>query len=89
MEERKKSFSLHQQDQQQRQVGGMRQRYRELLEMQQKAETIFEEYLIDKSYLDYRKVYLSDMVYEVYVFPCTHFLSNRRNEERVYPLLII
>jgi hypothetical protein len=40
----------------------MRQRYGELLEAQQKADIILEEYLMDKTYLDYRKVcYFSNL----------------------------
>jgi hypothetical protein len=39
-----------------KEIGGMRQRYKELLEIQQKSEIILDEYLTDKSYLDYRKV---------------------------------
>jgi hypothetical protein len=39
-----------------KEIGGMRQRYKELLEVQQKSEIILDEYLTDKSYLDYRKV---------------------------------
>ena len=36
--------------------GGSRQKFRELLEIQQKADIILDEYLTDKSYFDYKKV---------------------------------
>jgi hypothetical protein len=36
--------------------GGMRAKYKELMEVQQKADILLDEFTTDRPYLDYRKV---------------------------------